>query len=149
MDRIRNNIFIGNSHDAQHEKEALKAAGVTAILNVAWDLTNKTTTHNEFKMCKVGLVDGDGNNPLIATCAVMVLKGLLEDGHTVLVHCHEGKSRSVAVVAALLVLEKECRNFDSAHAEIQRHRQTGLNPNLRKLFSSVTSVCGWIPAGVF
>jgi len=149
MDKIRNNIYIGNSHDAQHEKAALKAAGITAILNVAWDLTNKTTTHNEFKMCKVGLVDGGGNNPTIAASAVMVLKGLLEDGHIALVHCHEGKSRSVAVVASLLVLEKEYRNFDAAHAEIQRYRQTGLNPKLRALFSSIISLCGWIPAGVF
>lgn len=149
MDKIRNNLYIGNSHDAQHNKPALKAAGVTAILNVAKDLTNKTTTHNEFVMCKVGLIDGNGNNPTMAASAVMILKSLLEEGHTVLVHCHEGKSRSVAVVSSLLVLEKEFRNFDAAHAEVQRFRQTGLNPELRKLFTSVISLCGWIPAGVF
>lgn len=138
MDKIRDNIYIGNSHDAQHEKPALKAAGITAILNVAWDLTNKTTTHNEFKMCKVGLVDGNGNNPIIALAAVMTLQGLLQAGERVLIHCHEGKSRSVAVTAAYLVAEGEHPDLRSAVNEIKQLRNTpGINQHLYDLFTSI------------
>ena len=91
MDKIRDNIYLGSSQDAQHRKAQLKAAGITAILNVARDLTNATTTHKEFKMYHVGLMDGGGNHPNVFYAAVETLNGLLLDWEPVLIHCHECK----------------------------------------------------------
>ena len=77
MDKIRDNIYLGSSQDAMHRKDQLKAAGITAILNVARDLTNTELTHKDFELYHVGIMDGGGNNPIVGACALMLFGGLL------------------------------------------------------------------------
>ena len=138
MDKITDQIYLGSSADGLHRKPQLKAAGITAILNVARDLTNTTTTHKEFEMYHVGIMDGGGNNVAIAIAAHTVLRALLSDGHKVLVHCHEGKSRSAGLVACQLVYTGQ---FDSMEEAIDflKSKRPRVNPNsdIVKLFSAV------------
>jgi len=138
ISKITDKIFIGNSSDAMYRKKELNAAGITAILNVAKDLTNKTTTHNEFVMEKVGLIDGAGNSQLTAVAAVAALLGLLADGNTVLIHCRMGVSRSPSVVASALAVMNNT-NFMAA-IEFVRSKRDFIHPNpmLVMLFNSIT-----------
>lgn len=129
MNKITDNIYIGSSQDAQHRKPQLKAAGITAILNVARDLTNATTTHKEFQLYHVGIMDGGGNNQNMANAAFLVLSALLADGHKVLVHCHEGKSRSAGLVAAYLVRALGQFNDVEEAIEFLRTKRPRVNPN--------------------
>lgn len=137
MNKITDKIYLGSSQDAQHRKVQLRASGVTAILNVARDLTNATTTHKEFKMFHVGLMDGGGNPPNMLVAAVEVLNALLLDGETVLIHCHEGKSRSALVLATYLTdWQRQFATLEEAEAHLQSIRaRVVINPGLKELYN--------------
>jgi hypothetical protein len=99
---ITNNIAIGNSSDARNAKNRTfenTTDYFDSILNVAIDLD----IEDGFKWRhKVGLLDGPGNHPYTFISAVILLAALSHDGRRVLIHCHEGKSRSVMVASTYL-----------------------------------------------
>ncbi len=141
MNKITDNIYLGSSQDGLHRKPQLKVAGITAILNVARDLTNTTTTHKEFEMYHVGIMDGGGNAATMAYAALIVFHTLLDAGHTVLVHCHEGKSRSAGLVAAYLTGWDEFRDIDAAEAFLKTKRpRVDINKSVRQLFLDAMSL---------
>ncbi len=110
MTEIVPGIWIGNSRDARNA-ELLRKNGIKAILNCAVDLAYEMPS--EFVQAKVGMVDGPGNPTRSFYIAVQVLS-MLKDIGPVLVHCHEGRSRSVSVVAAYLT-DKEEYSLDDAY----------------------------------
>jgi protein-tyrosine phosphatase len=122
MDKVMDNLYIGSASDALHRKDQLKANGVTAILNVARDLTNTTTTHKEFKLYHVGLMDGSGNDQGLYIAAVQVLESLLRAGETVLIHCHEGASRSAVITALYLHCNRDFQSLESAEEYLKSVR---------------------------
>jgi hypothetical protein len=85
-------VYLGDSHDAEFLPPA-----VDAILNVAFDLRNHHQW-NRVHLAQCGLIDGPGNSLAAYYSAVLQLGALLQLGKTVLVHCHKGESRSVAVI---------------------------------------------------
>lgn len=100
MDAITSKIWLGNSADAANARK-LKEAGVTAILNCAFDLAPRLHWP-DFVCAHCGLVDGPGNDIYVYRAAVNQLKALLAGGHKVLVHCHKGESRSATIVMMYL-----------------------------------------------
>jgi protein-tyrosine phosphatase len=90
---ITDRIGIGDSSDG---RQVLSV--IDAVLNVAVDLDIPPTQGKVYRH-KVGLLDGPGNDDALLLAAVMVLHALNKRHNRVLVHCHEGKSRSVMVVA--------------------------------------------------
>jgi len=90
---ITDRIGIGNSSDAKQIGSAFES-----VLNTALDLDIAPTQGNVHRH-KVGLIDGPGNDDYILMSAVLVLHALNKRYRRVLVHCHEGMSRSVMVVA--------------------------------------------------
>jgi protein-tyrosine phosphatase len=93
------NLWVGNSQDEE-------TAEVDMILNVARDL-RPTRGYPKVEYCHVGLVDGPGN-PMTAYCAAILalatLKQVCASNWRILVCCHEGKSRSLAVAVMYLAL---------------------------------------------
>ena len=105
MTKITSTIWIGDSHDALHEKEVLKSEGITAILNCAWDLENREVSFKDgFVMAHCGLSDDNLNSIHAIYSTLYQLCNLIEKGHKILVHCHGGRSRSVLVVVYYLYL---------------------------------------------
>ena len=102
MDRVSRNIYVGNSSDSRYllDGTGINPNGITAVLNVAQDLD--LVNKSDLKYLHVKLIDGPGNSEETFSQAVAALHQLLADGHTVLVHCHEGISRSPTVVATVL-----------------------------------------------
>ncbi len=98
MHRISEKIYLGNSHDARTEY-ILAEGKITAILNCAHDLSQPDMGRVRIN---AGLIDGHGNDKAGMVAAMDHLGQLLKDGHTVLVHCHMGMSRSPTVVAAFI-----------------------------------------------
>jgi protein-tyrosine phosphatase len=124
MDQISDKIFIGNSQEAQ-KPHLLHRAGITAILNVALDLDYPN--QEDFLCHKHGLVDGPGNSVADMKAAVDCLANLLAHGHTVLVHCHVGMSRSPTVVAKYIA-SKQFRPIESVVEDIAKIRPI-VNPH--------------------
>ena len=133
MDFITNRIAIGDRHEAA-DLNLLLEFKIEAVLNLAYDLDisyyNKVPPpHYKFKIeyQKVGLIDGHGNQPTTLISAVYMLNQLLERHQKVLVHCHEGVSRSSAIVTTYLTHKRGIR-FDEAF-EFVKSKRPSVNPN--------------------
>ena len=141
MNRITKQIWIGNDKDAKYEKEQLKKNGITAILNVALDLTNNHLNHKEFVLCHCGLDDTENNKLEALISAVYQLINLIKNNHVILAHCRAGQSRSVLTTAYTLYRLGEFPTFDLALDYVRDKRHgTGENQGLKKLFLELNRV---------
>jgi protein-tyrosine phosphatase len=125
MTHIVAGLWLGNSYNAKHQPDLLREKDIKAILNVAWDLDYLAEPGP--LLCKVGLYDGPGNSYGSFSLAVHVLSALHASTGNVLVHCHEGVSRSPTVVAAFLVKQEFCKDLDQAFNLIAERRPQ-INP---------------------
>ena len=97
MDWITNNIAIGNYLDASVDDLAFQ---VDAVLCLKENCCNEDRTDVDV-LC-VPLIDGSGNNPRDIREAVQYVRDIISANERILVHCHAGRSRSVAIVARYL-----------------------------------------------
>jgi len=123
ISQITDTIWIGSLADLG-QPARLHNAGITALLCVAEDI-KPPLGWPDFVADHVGLVDGP-NPPEVYDAAVLALHALLEKGHVVLVYCHEGVSRSPAVVARYLD-STDPKGFDYWLAFIEGRRH--INPH--------------------
>ena len=138
MDFITDRIAIGNRHEAA-DIEMLQANGITAVLNVAYDLDIRLPSLDSspyrfaIEYHKVGLIDGFGNEATTLAAAVYMLAQILDRHKKVFVHCHAGISRATTVVS-LYLAETEDISFNDALAIVQTQRPVA-DPNfyLREL----------------
>lgn len=107
MWHIVDNIYLGNSTDGKAQATYKQVNGLWfkndaaeyLTLNVAKDLFVQADVH-------IGLVDGAGNHGWQYRMAVRVLAELHRNTSAhVMVYCHEGRSRSVSIIAAYLAIE--------------------------------------------
>lgn len=127
-------IYIGNSFDAA----TATSEQVEASLNVAIDLD--ITNTNKIKLYKVGMVDGPGNDPGVFIAAILCLDGMLRKYNKILVHCHEGKSRSVIVVSTYLSISTGI-DFDVILKDVMKKREVDVyRPALYELAKSAIPV---------
>ncbi len=107
MDLVTENFAIGSRLDAQN-LTALHRGGVSAVLNVAWDLdvshagAGRSGMAKPVEYHKVGLIDGEGNEASTLLAAVFMLYQLRARHERTLVHCHAGISRSCTVLSLYL-----------------------------------------------
>lgn len=101
MNRITERIWIGDSHDARNIT-ALKEHDIRYLLNCAEDLPSRLHWEHGIRSFHCGLCDGE-NHPSLYLAAIHILESIHDGDNRVLVHCHEGRSRSVYVVACYLV----------------------------------------------
>lgn len=126
MNQVAEGIWIGSSRSVH--LPTLQAAGVTAILNVAADLQDHLGWGQGFYLSHAGLWDGPGNSLAAYYSAVYQLMHLRSIGHKVLVHCHEGRSRSPFVTLCYLRAMSR-RPRDLILAEMKLHRPViDINP---------------------
>merc|ERR1711991_649816 len=154
MNKVAPGLWVGNQH-AAGDLATLAKEGITAVLNVAWDLdiaypssayTGNMEDFNEhldnLQYAKVGLVDGDGKPPGSLAAAVLALSTFLnpreglddkdkttfpQPVNAVLLHCHSGQSRSVTVAALYLTLTGSYSTYKTALAHVKAAR--GLTDN--------------------
>jgi protein-tyrosine phosphatase len=112
---ITDTIAIGAAEDARQ-----LPAAVDATLNVAIDFDIPLMGGNAHRH-KVGLFDGPGNDEYLLMSAVLMLHSLNRKYRRILVHCPEGSSRSVMVVAVYVSIIKGM-DFDKTLREIMNVR---------------------------
>jgi len=122
-------LFIGDQIAASNDN-LLRQHKIINVLNCAvncdinyvdktLDLTpggiNRVFGYAPIRTAKIGMIDGDGNDPILMFAAVHMLHGMLHQtfpekksypvrqAGNVLVHCRGGRSRSVAVAALYLI----------------------------------------------
>ncbi len=120
MNQITEHVWIGNVEDAAGG-DALKAAGITKVLNCAFEIIVNYPAESGITGIKFGMTDDMNNPPHIKMLAVETLKGLIRNGDKVLVHCAVGASRSVYVVTRALA-EIEDKTYGQKFKEVQEKR---------------------------
>lgn len=112
MNQITDQIWLGGS-DSTGDASRLRSLGIRHILNCAEDLNDRLGWSDGFTTFHCGMRDGS-NNPRLYHAAASILGAIVEDkSNKVVVHCHEGRSRSAFVIALHLV---ERGMFSDTHA---------------------------------
>eukprot|EP01116_Phalansterium_solitarium_P004596 TRINITY_DN1562_c0_g1_i1.p1 TRINITY_DN1562_c0_g1~~TRINITY_DN1562_c0_g1_i1.p1 ORF type:complete len:180 (-),score=40.08 TRINITY_DN1562_c0_g1_i1:461-1000(-) len=104
MHNIRDGIFLG-SYAAYDDCELLKKHGVTHVLTVAAHFPPRYP--DDFVYKQVSIMDEESADLLshLPAC-IEYIRGALESGGKVLVHCAAGVSRSATVVIAYLMVNE-------------------------------------------
>ncbi len=112
--KFSDHVFVCGANEIL-DKESLKNMGVTAVLNVAFEVNDPA--YEDFLMTKVGLTDDRFNTEDQKAMAVDTLKTLLDQGKTVMVHCMAGASRS-PYIAARALCEIEGCGIDTIYDQV-------------------------------
>jgi dual specificity phosphatase 12 len=110
MTQLTENLWVGSLEDAF---DTSLISHVTHILNVASELMLINRVDHVYS--KIAIEDDDINSDIrsILPHTVAWIKDAMKNGGKVLVHCLEGKSRSVCVCIAYLCLVRRM-SFDEA-----------------------------------
>jgi len=118
MNSISKVLYVGSLDDAYNEHII---SNVTHILNVADEIDiNQRINHNYIK-CACSDDDPNENIQRIIPECIEWIHNSIQTNGIVLVHCLEGKSRSVCVCIAYLCL-KDNWDFDQAYNHIKNIR---------------------------
>ena len=123
MDYICNNIFLGDSIVASNETY-LKENNISAVVNCAKDFISN---YNEIKFLELSLYDD--TIELIIPKFEVAYKFIKEySDNNILIHCLQGKSRSVSLVVFYLMKEKGW-DYDTCIKFI-KERRPSISPNI-------------------
>jgi len=126
---ILDHIFL-SSHVVSQSAKVLKNLKVNFVLNVTNDLPNKFENSQDIQIsyCRIPIID-DNSQPIGHTFneAFSFIERAKSTGSNVLIHCAQGRSRSVAITAAY-VMKYEGMTYEQALQHIQKARQTA-QPN--------------------
>lgn len=100
MDWVSDTLAVG-SYDDVMDVRRLVQDGIRSVLSLT---AFPNLAHSDVTWLKFPILDGPGNSPSSIARAVDGLRHLHANHPPVLVHCMEGKSRSVLVVALYLSL---------------------------------------------
>lgn len=120
MSKITDHLFIGSLDDAFND-EFLDSNGITCIVNVASELNIPERVRHQYLWLGV---DDDSETDDITRILPKTLNYItsnIDSGRKVLIHCLEGKSRSVCVGLAYLSLV-QCIDPLNALRKVQASR---------------------------
>jgi hypothetical protein len=136
MDWITDKVAIGNYLDAQ-DVDLLRQHAIGSILGLVGALQGVEPAALGVREIRiVPLVDGVGNEPRLFRHAVATLAELLVRCPPVLVHCHAGRSRAAAVVAAHL-MDTLGVGAEEALALVAAKRVISVSPALERLLDEI------------
>ena len=125
--QILPNLFLGDSQAAANA-ELLASCNITFILNMAEECPNHFEADPSIKYKKIGLKDNTEENIRDhLSPAFDFIDEARSRGAAVLVHCLAGKSRSVSIVLAYLMRQKEW-SLKQAY-EFVKDKRPGVSPN--------------------
>jgi atypical dual specificity phosphatase len=102
-------LFLGDAEMA-NDVESLIAAGITVVMNVAKEVRTKNRGSGIVYCQDFQLIDDEkGCRELMGVYELVMLRlrGWLNEGRKVLVHCKQGRSRSAAVVLLYAMVERK------------------------------------------
>lgn len=117
MVKFRENLYIGGLRDLA---EDLQKVGITAILNVAYEIDVQPIPPQIIRYIKVSLNDSDENKKYMKVMAINTLEELLTQGETVMVMCAAGLSRSVYTAVMTIARMEGKKDWIEVFDELQK-----------------------------
>lgn len=120
MIKFRDNVYVGGMADVEGKAAAdiINAEGITAILNVSYEMQDPPMYPSAIRQVKIGMSDNNENKQYMKDLAVYVMEKMMDEGEKVLVHCAAGLSRSV-FVAVMAVANRENKEPHDVFDELQ------------------------------
>ncbi|KAF7834046.1 dual specificity protein phosphatase PHS1-like isoform X1 [Senna tora] len=132
---VTNNLFIGGALAAK-SLYTLQQLGITHILCLCTNEIGQSDSqfpdlfiYKNFSVCD----DEDSNISSIFEEACDLISHVEEKGQRILVHCFEGRSRSVTLVLAYLMLRKKLTLLEAWNALKRVHRRAQPNDGFAKI----------------
>ena len=126
MSKITDKLFIGNINDA-FAKDKLHQNGITHIINTTVDIPNYF--EDDFEYLRISVNDSFTENISDHFLSVICfIKKVFNDNGIVLIHCHEGISRSVSFAIAFIIYQDKI-TYDDAFNIIVKNRPIA-DPNI-------------------
>ncbi|KAL0235683.1 hypothetical protein GEMRC1_002265 [Eukaryota sp. GEM-RC1] len=130
MSQITDSIFISGEEPAGNN-EMLKENNITHVLNLAPQVCDPKSNHFDFlsRYLSINIADSPNEDfiPLILRTSTFIHDAVQSNGR-VLVHCHQGVSRSCSAVIAYLMMTKQ-RSFSDCFQDVREKRPI-CRPNL-------------------
>jgi protein-tyrosine phosphatase len=127
MDWITADIAVGNVEDALALRES-EAAEVESVLCLSGFPTLSYLP--DLQWTGVSMVDGPGNDPGLFLQALQAIQAALDAGRRILVHCMEGRSRSVLVVSLYLAVTRGVPLAEAMRMVGKRRSVAAVDPGL-------------------
>lgn len=127
MTHVIDTLWIGNSRDGL---KALKENSFDAVINL---MRNKSPEANFGPLYfKIALPDRHKNQDItrLHIISFLILKDCMEKGLKTIIHCAQGKSRSVSVVILFLMLVKNM-TYDEAFSFLKAKRKVISDKNFK------------------
>jgi len=131
-DQVLEYLYIGDKRTAR-DLAFLKGLGVTHVLNATSEVRNYFEKEPGFSYLNTPCMDTDAADlsPFF-DAAVVFIHNARQEGHSVLVHCQQGVSRSAALVIAYLI-KAERKTLTEAYTLLRNKRSTcKVRPNFLK-----------------
>lgn len=127
MDWITSDIAVGNVEDALSLREA-RLADVDSVLCLSGFPTLSYIP--DLHWTGIPMRDGPGNDPGLFLQALQAIQLALEAGRRILVHCMEGRSRSVLVVSLHLAISQGVQLDEAIRMVGERRSLAAVDPGL-------------------
>lgn len=112
--KLLSNLYLSGANEV-HNVEELKRLGITAVLNVAYEVSDPH--HKDFVMVKIGLHEFKENPAFLKNMAIEAIRKLIDHDHTVLIHCYAGAHRS-PFIAFSYIAEVTGDSLDEVYKDI-------------------------------
>ena len=121
-------LWLGHIGDVRDMRQVL-STGIAALVDLAANEPPLTAAPRDVVYCRIPLVDGAGNPPWLMQTAIRTIVDLLENNVPTLVYCSAGMSRSPAIAAAAIALQRGC-SLQAALIEVEGESGGDVSPSL-------------------
>lgn len=141
MHEIEPALFVGDTRDAM-AITVLQNRNIKLIVVAARDHPAPFIGSFEYLLCP--LVDDETDDVLLyVDHAAACIKNTIESGGAVLVHCVQGVSRSVAIIAGY-IMKRSSLSFTEAYASLcAKYPSANIADNFRVQLTDYASLYGW------